>query len=159
MTRHLEGWRLRGLCATHPSPDLWFADTPTEVAAAKAVCAVCPVQATCLADALARGETWGVLGGHTGPERRALAAGRGLPRPNPAGAWQHGSPAGYKAHGCRCHRCRAAHAADMAAWRRQHAWAATPGRIVVPIHTLTAPAGRGPRRAWPGQLYAEWSAA
>lgn len=153
MTRHLEAWRLNGSCAAHPDPELWFRDDPAGVTAAKAVCATCPVRELCLADALARGEAWGVLGGLTGPERRRQAATVGAPRPSPAGAWAHGTPAGYKAHGCRCDRCRAAHAADNHRWRTERRWAATPAGIVVPVHALTSPAGRGRHRAYPGQLY------
>jgi WhiB family redox-sensing transcriptional regulator len=48
-------------CST--SPDLFFAESPQDVARAKELCADCPVRAACLADALDRGEPWGVWGG------------------------------------------------------------------------------------------------
>jgi WhiB family redox-sensing transcriptional regulator len=48
-------------CGT--SPDLFFAESPVDVARAKALCQDCPVRAACLADALDRGEPWGVWGG------------------------------------------------------------------------------------------------
>jgi WhiB family redox-sensing transcriptional regulator len=45
------------------NPDLWFADAPTELERAKALCVDCPVRAQCLVGALARHEPWGVWGG------------------------------------------------------------------------------------------------
>jgi len=48
-------------CTT--SPDLFFAESPQDVARAKELCRDCPVRAACLADALDRGEPWGVWGG------------------------------------------------------------------------------------------------
>lgn len=44
-------------------PDLFFAESPSDVLLAKALCARCPVRAECLAGALQRGEPWGVWGG------------------------------------------------------------------------------------------------
>ena len=44
-------------------PELWFAESPAQLEKAKAHCADCPVQAACLAGALARREPWGVWGG------------------------------------------------------------------------------------------------
>ena len=48
-------------CGTNP--DLFFAESPQDVARAKELCAHCPVRAGCLAEALDRGEPWGVWGG------------------------------------------------------------------------------------------------
>lgn len=45
------------------SPDLFFADAPDDIRLAKMLCRHCPVQPACLADALRRGELWGVWGG------------------------------------------------------------------------------------------------
>ncbi|KQY54355.1 MULTISPECIES: WhiB family transcriptional regulator [unclassified Nocardioides] len=45
------------------SPELFFAESPTDVEYAKALCTDCPVQALCLAGALERREPWGVWGG------------------------------------------------------------------------------------------------
>ena len=67
-------------CST--SPDLFFAESPLDVARAKELCASCPVRAACLADALDRAEPWGVWGGElllrgvVVPTKRA----RGRPR-------------------------------------------------------------------------------
>lgn len=47
-----------------------------EVRAAKAVCYMCPVQASCLEDAIARKDHWGVYGGMTAPERERLRRSR-----------------------------------------------------------------------------------
>jgi WhiB family redox-sensing transcriptional regulator len=44
-------------------PDLFFAEAPAEVEAAKALCVGCPVREACLAGALKRREPWGVWGG------------------------------------------------------------------------------------------------
>jgi WhiB family transcriptional regulator, redox-sensing transcriptional regulator len=43
--------------------DLWFAESPSELERAKALCARCPVRSGCLAGALDRREPWGVWGG------------------------------------------------------------------------------------------------
>ncbi len=44
-------------------PELWFAESPTDVEFAKALCKDCPVQQLCLSGALERREPWGVWGG------------------------------------------------------------------------------------------------
>jgi hypothetical protein len=53
-------------------PDAWFPepDDAAAVAAAKALCALCPDRAACLAGALARDEPHGVWGGLTEHERQ-----------------------------------------------------------------------------------------
>lgn len=45
-------------------PELWFAEAPDVLERAKALCAACPVQRSCLDGALERREPWGVWGGH-----------------------------------------------------------------------------------------------
>jgi WhiB family redox-sensing transcriptional regulator len=71
-----------GALACGTNPDLFFAESPLDVARAKALCAGCPVRAACLAGALDRGEPWGVWGGElllrgvVVPTKRA----RGRPR-------------------------------------------------------------------------------
>lgn len=45
------------------NPELFFAESPSDVEYAKALCTDCPVQALCLAGALERREPWGVWGG------------------------------------------------------------------------------------------------
>jgi WhiB family transcriptional regulator, redox-sensing transcriptional regulator len=44
-------------------PDLWFADSPSDLERAKALCVDCPIRIQCLAAALDRAEPWGVWGG------------------------------------------------------------------------------------------------
>jgi WhiB family transcriptional regulator, redox-sensing transcriptional regulator len=44
-------------------PELFFAESPTDVELAKSLCLDCPVRAQCLAGALDRREPWGVWGG------------------------------------------------------------------------------------------------
>ncbi|OLT27637.1 DNA-binding protein [Nocardiopsis sp. CNR-923] len=60
-------------------PDLFFAEAPADVDAAKAVCGACPVMAQCLTDALERKEPWGVWGG------QLLVAGQVVARKRPRG--------------------------------------------------------------------------
>lgn len=45
------------------NPDLFFADAPDDLEAAKRLCHGCPIQAACLDGALERREPWGVWGG------------------------------------------------------------------------------------------------
>jgi WhiB family redox-sensing transcriptional regulator len=44
-------------------PDLWFADSPSDLERAKELCADCPIRRACLTEALNRAEPWGVWGG------------------------------------------------------------------------------------------------
>lgn len=60
-------------------PDLWFAESPADVEAAKALCLPCPLLAACLAGALERQEPWGVWGG------QLVLAGVVVPRKRPRG--------------------------------------------------------------------------
>ena len=66
-------------------PELFFAESPSDVETAKALCQTCPVLAECLAGALERREPWGVWGGQlfisgvVVPRKRP----RGRPRKNP----------------------------------------------------------------------------
>lgn len=66
--------------------ELFFAESPSDVEYAKALCIECPVQAMCLAGALERREPWGVWGGQlflqgvVVPRKRP----RGRPRKNSA---------------------------------------------------------------------------
>ncbi|MFD7095788.1 WhiB family transcriptional regulator [Streptomyces xanthophaeus] len=55
-------------------PELFFAHALSnlQTARAKAICATCPLIASCLEGALERGEEYGVWGGLTEDERRSL---------------------------------------------------------------------------------------
>ena len=65
-------------CAT-AEVDLWFAESPADVEAAKSLCVPCPVREACLAGALERREPGGVWGG------QLLVAGVVVPRKRPRG--------------------------------------------------------------------------
>lgn len=67
--------------ACQESPELFFAESPTVLARAKALCAQCPIRAACLADALAREEPWGVWGGEILTDGRIVLNKRGRGRP------------------------------------------------------------------------------
>jgi WhiB family redox-sensing transcriptional regulator len=60
-------------------PDLWFAESPADVEAAKALCVPCPLREACLAGALERREPWGVWGG------QLVVSGVVVPRKRPRG--------------------------------------------------------------------------
>jgi WhiB family redox-sensing transcriptional regulator len=68
--------------------ELFFAESPSDVELAKALCLDCPVRAECLAGALERREPWGVWGGELFlqgvviPRKRP----RGRPRKNETAA-------------------------------------------------------------------------
>ena len=60
-------------------PELFFAESPSDVELAKSLCQTCPVRAECLAGALERREPWGVWGG------QLLVAGVVVARKRPRG--------------------------------------------------------------------------
>jgi WhiB family redox-sensing transcriptional regulator len=76
-------WRVDALCARPGTdPEMFFpietaANAPAQIAAAKRVCAACPVRTACLTD-LMRWEDparrWGVVAGTTAAERDVLYA-------------------------------------------------------------------------------------
>lgn len=68
-------WQRDAACIEHPNID-WFAESPAQVARAKAVCETCLVRDECLSFALDLDETNGVWGGLEPRERRRLARGR-----------------------------------------------------------------------------------
>ncbi|SDN11221.1 WhiB family transcriptional regulator [Streptomyces wuyuanensis] len=65
-----EHWREQAACSGREADEL-FAEA-TRQNKAKAICAKCPVQTECLAEALDTGVRFGVWGGMTERERRAL---------------------------------------------------------------------------------------
>lgn len=65
-------------CRTN-DPELFFAESPSDVERAKALCGTCPLRQACLTGALERREPWGVWGGEL------LCQGAVLPRKRPRG--------------------------------------------------------------------------
>ncbi len=68
-------------CQQAPDPDLWFAESPADLARAQELCAGCPFQVTCLEDAVERAEPWGVWGGRILVAGAIVAVKRGRGRP------------------------------------------------------------------------------
>jgi WhiB family transcriptional regulator, redox-sensing transcriptional regulator len=62
-------------------PELFFAESPADVEAAKEVCAQCPIRDACLAGALERKEPWGVWGGELLVQGAVVARKRPRGRP------------------------------------------------------------------------------
>jgi WhiB family redox-sensing transcriptional regulator len=60
---------------------LFFSEQLDDIARAKAICALCPVQQECFEGALARREPWGVWGGHLFLNGKVLAHKRKRGRP------------------------------------------------------------------------------
>ncbi|MFC7794583.1 WhiB family transcriptional regulator [Streptomyces cinereoruber] len=70
-------WEELASCST-VDPELFFPDNTRESAEAVEVCMGCPVRQQCLEWAMERGENhFGVIGGLTAKERRALGRGKG----------------------------------------------------------------------------------
>jgi len=71
---HGQPWATDALCA-QTDPDAFYPEMGASVRQAKAVCAACPVRAECLDWALTNGERFGVWGGRSERERRAITRG------------------------------------------------------------------------------------
>ena len=81
-----DDWQTHARCATvEHAADLFFSEELGEIAAAKRICAECPVIAPCLETAIRRAEPWGVWGGQLFYNGRILAQKRrrGRPPKNP----------------------------------------------------------------------------
>lgn len=110
-------WRDQAACKTATGID-WFPSFErgggwrANLAAARTVCAACPVKSECLASALADPMTAGIWAGTTESERRRSPAirARRVPMTEP----RCGTPSGYRRHRYRqetpCQACRDAHA-------------------------------------------------
>lgn len=61
---------------------VFFSDQLQDIAAAKRLCATCPVMIECLEGAIARHEPWGVWGGQMFVNGRILATKRRVGRPS-----------------------------------------------------------------------------
>lgn len=73
-------WRTEATCRG-VNPALFYDEHPAGIAAAKHVCARCPVRAACLAHAVETGEEYGVWGAMSAAERLGRAAPGGPGRP------------------------------------------------------------------------------
>lgn len=81
-----DDWQPAPACASVANAgDLFFSEELQDIAAAKRICAECPVIAPCLEAAIRRAEPWGVWGGQLFLNGRILAnkRRRGRPPKNP----------------------------------------------------------------------------
>lgn len=80
-------------------PDIFFAEAPVDVEAAKALCQDCPIRTACLAGALERREPWGVWGGELFVAGVVVARKRprGRPRKHPVPSVTCDSPSASRA--------------------------------------------------------------
>jgi hypothetical protein len=101
-------WQAKAACAGRLDLD-FIEPSPEEAQQCRVLCASCEVRESCLFEALASGEVWGIWGGLDAKERAWVAAQEGLP--DPAMIPAHGTNPRYAKHRCRCGLCRAAHAA------------------------------------------------
>ncbi len=69
-------WQIDALC-TETDPELFFPEKGGSTRQAKQVCMACEVRTECLEYALATGERFGIFGGKSERERRAIARRRG----------------------------------------------------------------------------------
>ena len=77
-----EAWRVDAACRRAPDAwELFFSEELQDIAAAKHICAECPVIAPCLEGAIARSEPCGVWGGQLFLNGRILANKRRRGRP------------------------------------------------------------------------------
>ena len=97
------GWRDRAACAG-TDPDLFFPEPDEDAAAAKVICAGCPVTAECLAWALAAPVQFGVFGGLDEQERHAIQPGG----PRRCGSGEHLMTPDNTYPGNRCRACHLA---------------------------------------------------
>ncbi|MBT1164577.1 WhiB family transcriptional regulator [Bifidobacterium felsineum] len=68
----MTAWRERAACRNTPDPDVFYPNAGGDVSQAKAICDDCPVKTECLDHALRMNEQYGIWGGLTVNERRAL---------------------------------------------------------------------------------------
>jgi len=78
---HQQGIDETELPCRSEDPELYFAESPSDVELAKALCQDCPVRAECLAGALERREPWGVWGGQLLLNGKVLQSKRRRGRP------------------------------------------------------------------------------
>ena len=75
-------WQGEALCAVAATnSDVFFSEELQDIAAAKSICAECPVVAPCLEGAIERREPWGVWGGQLFMNGKVLMVKRRRGRP------------------------------------------------------------------------------
>ncbi|HEY2506935.1 MAG TPA: WhiB family transcriptional regulator [Streptosporangiaceae bacterium] len=82
---HARGSLHSGRLPCQHNPDLFFSEAPQDLQRAQALCAYCPLQSECLADALERREPWGVWGGELLLKGEIIAGKRARGRPRKSG--------------------------------------------------------------------------
>jgi WhiB family redox-sensing transcriptional regulator len=90
---HRQGIDETELPCRSADPELYFAESPSDVEVAKAICQGCPVRAECLAGALERREPWGVWGGELFLSGAVIARKRPRGRPRKDAATSAQPPA------------------------------------------------------------------
>lgn len=108
-------WMQQRACTNVPS-EWFFPGRGEDTARAKAVCADCPVRIECLEYAVRNGEKYGIWGGTSERERRAIRKQRGIRFGNNQYSGSAcGTNAGYMRHRSRkepsCAACLEAHSA------------------------------------------------
>ena len=97
-------WQDRALCVGADPEDFYpnpVRHDQARVDQAKAICRACSVRDACLEDALATGDYWGIRGGYTGEELRAIARRRNRNakrQPRALPPIDHGTPRGWQQH-------------------------------------------------------------
>ncbi|MFN2588627.1 MAG: WhiB family transcriptional regulator [Actinomycetota bacterium] len=87
-------WQNEAACKLLPL-DVFFPPVEQEAAAAKVICSGCAVREPCLEAAIAAGERFGIWGGFTTQERRAIAT-RRRARAAAMGAAGYDAPVGVR---------------------------------------------------------------
>jgi len=70
-------WKLKAACSKYDQ-DAWFPERGASTRAAKSICRQCDVQEECLEYAVNMGEKFGIWGGLSERERRAIRKKRGI---------------------------------------------------------------------------------
>jgi hypothetical protein len=96
-------WRKLGNCVGVDS-ELFFPTRGEDTSEAKRVCATCVVSDKCLAFAVESGEKFGIWGGKSEKERRALR--RAIERPGPVCGTRRGADAHRRRGEVVCAECR-----------------------------------------------------
>jgi hypothetical protein len=107
-TPRKKDWRDQAACRGHKTPDIFFATGNTtasyiQLAQAQDTCNACPVKADCRETAITARDPYGMWGGQTQDERRALlrirvADGTDTPRRGHRARAECGTPSAYERH-------------------------------------------------------------